>query len=41
MKKIVKVIKAGLRSLFKKKDNNDWAREQILKMANLNAKLIL
>jgi hypothetical protein len=41
MKKAVKLIRAILSALFKKEDKHNWARDQILKMGELKAKLIL
>ncbi len=41
MKKIVELIRAILSVFFKKEKEQDWARDQILKMAKLGGRLIL
>jgi hypothetical protein len=41
MEKIFKAIRAILSNFFKKDKEQDWARDQILKMAKLGGRLIL
>ena len=41
MKKVIKAIRAILSVFFKKENEQDWAKEQILKMARLGGRLVL
>ncbi len=41
MKKVLKVIRAVLSNLFKKEEEQNWAKDQILKMARLGGRLVI